>query len=408
MARPEAVDAARDAGRRCSWSRSRRTTSTAALDRVAPEALDGAVILPLLNGLEHVEAIRARVGARCDGVTRVALRRGRVDRPACRPSSPEPGVVVQATRHGTRRSHAASRELEPTALADRARAAPRSRDRASSSATTSGAVLWEKAARLAVLAAATVATGARSRPAPATIRHGARASRRRSPRRARWQPPTVSSSTRPPNGRSSRRMPDDLTTSAARDAASGRRDRARRDRRLRRPRRREARRPDARARRAPRGGGVPSAIALIGARARLGARAREERPPARGPPAARLRDRDRAAVGGLRPHRRLDRQRADRAGRAVVRRRRPVPPAGRVLDVDVPGHRVDRVDAAAARGALRPVRDRARDEPLPGAGRRSGAGSTSCSRRPRRTRSARSSGSSSIRGRCGSSTRSTA
>ena len=32
-----------------------------ALDRIAPEALAGAVVLPLLNGLEHVEAIRARV-----------------------------------------------------------------------------------------------------------------------------------------------------------------------------------------------------------------------------------------------------------------------------------------------------------------------------------------------------------
>ena len=163
--------------------------------------------------------------------------------------------------------------------------------------------------------------------------------------------------------------PTTSTTSAARDAAAGRRDRARRDRRLRRPRRREARRPDARARRAPRGGVVPSVVALIGARARLGARPGEECPPSRGPPAARLRDRDRAAVGGLRPDRRLDRQRADRPGRAVVRRRRPVPPPGGVLDVDVPGHRVDRVDAAAARRALRPVRDRARDEPLPRAGR---------------------------------------
>ena len=32
-----------------------------ALGRIAPEALAGAVVLPLLNGLEHVEAIRARL-----------------------------------------------------------------------------------------------------------------------------------------------------------------------------------------------------------------------------------------------------------------------------------------------------------------------------------------------------------
>ena len=102
---------------------------------------------------------------------------------------------------------------------------------------------------------------------------------------------------------------------------------------------------------------------------RLGARPGEECPPSRGPPAARLRDRDRAAVGGLRPDRRLDGQRADRPGRTVVRRRRPVPATGRVRDRDVPGHRVDRVDAAAARRALRAVRDRAGDEPVPRAGR---------------------------------------
>ncbi len=53
----------------------------------------------------------------------------------------------------------------------------------------------------------------------------------------------------------------------------------------------------------------------------------------------------------------------------MVRRRCAVPSPGGVLDVDLARHRVDRVDAAPARRALRPVRDRARDEPLPRAGR---------------------------------------
>ena len=121
----------------------------------------------------------------------------------------------------------------------------------------------------------------------------------------------------------------------------------------------------------PQGAGVvsPSAIALIGARAG------SERVPgknvrrARGPPAARLRDRDRPTVGGLRPHRRLHGQRANRPGGALVRRRRPVPPTRRVRDVDLARHRVDRLDAASPRGALRPVRDRPRHEPVPWAGR---------------------------------------
>ena len=69
----------------------------------------------------------------------------------------------------------------------------------------------------------------------------------------------------------------------------------------------------------------PTAIALIGARGGLGARAGQERPAARRPSAARVRDRDGAPERRLRAHRRLDRQRGDREGRALVRRRRPVP-----------------------------------------------------------------------------------
>jgi ketopantoate reductase len=36
-----------------------------ALGRVKPQAFDRAVILPLMNGLEHVETIRARSPGRC-------------------------------------------------------------------------------------------------------------------------------------------------------------------------------------------------------------------------------------------------------------------------------------------------------------------------------------------------------
>ena len=37
-----------------------------ALDRVAPGMLDDAVVLPLLNGLEHVDAIRLRLSRACN------------------------------------------------------------------------------------------------------------------------------------------------------------------------------------------------------------------------------------------------------------------------------------------------------------------------------------------------------
>ncbi len=129
----------------------------AALDRVAPEALDGAVVLPLLNGLEHVEAIRGRLGAACNSVLQappvvVAGSIGRVSS-----ASPEPGVVVQVEQAGGRIT-AASADLDRVTLA--ARLEPLSsaglelvvRD-------DEQEVLWEKAARLAVLAVATVASG---------------------------------------------------------------------------------------------------------------------------------------------------------------------------------------------------------------------------------------------------------
>ena len=74
---------------------------------------------------------------------------------------------------------------------------------------------------------------------------------------------------------------------------------------------------------------MPSAVALIPARSGSERVQGQERPPARGTSAARLRDRDRAAVGHLRPRRLLDRQRQDRRGRAALRRRRPVPASAR-------------------------------------------------------------------------------
>ena len=137
---------------------------------------------------------------------------------------------------------------------------------------------------------------------------------------------------------------------------------------------------------------------------RLGARQGQERPPARGTSAARVRDRDRAAVGHLRPRRLLDRQRQDRArsrsataptSRSCVprsSRRRPRPTSS--------GSRTRSTSSAStttcSRSSARPIRS---------AGPTScSADCSSCSQRPRPTRSARSSSSSSTPGRCGSST----
>jgi 2-dehydropantoate 2-reductase len=129
----------------------------AALDRVAPSALDGALLLPLLNGLDAPAALRARFRSASDTVLQAppAVAAGSVGSMSAH--APEPGVVVQGTPSPARIT-AASRDLDRKRLA--AALAPLAvagidvvelEDEAE--------VLWEKAARLAVLAAATVASG---------------------------------------------------------------------------------------------------------------------------------------------------------------------------------------------------------------------------------------------------------
>ena len=118
----------------------------AALERVDPDSLDGAVVLPLLNGLEHVELLRRRLDA--------VVAAGSIG--AVEAFSPEPGFVVQ--RSAGAAITAASDELrgEPFERALAPLAVP-----GIELAVTDGerAVLWEKAARLAVLAAAAIASG---------------------------------------------------------------------------------------------------------------------------------------------------------------------------------------------------------------------------------------------------------
>lgn len=119
----------------------------AALERVAPDAVEGAVVLPLLNGLEHVAVLRSRF----PGATVVAGSIGRFEA-----FSPSPGVIVQRSPGALLR--AASTRLAPGELAGRL-----SPLRVSGIELVIGddelGVLWEKVARLAVLAAATAATG---------------------------------------------------------------------------------------------------------------------------------------------------------------------------------------------------------------------------------------------------------
>jgi 2-dehydropantoate 2-reductase len=117
-----------------------------AIAQVEPEAVASAVVLPLLNGLEHMELLRERFGNRlaAGSVSHYqAYRAGRVQ-------------IIETTRGPLitmASDDLARRELEETAeTLNQARLEVRI-------ATNERRVLWRKAARIAALAAATAATG---------------------------------------------------------------------------------------------------------------------------------------------------------------------------------------------------------------------------------------------------------
>ena len=182
----------------------------AALDRVAPEALDGALVLPLLNGLEHVDAIRARLD-------NIAVAAGTIG--VFSAASTEPGVVAQATT-GPATIRAASRDVDRATLA--AALAPLAVPGVDVVVgDDEREVLWEKAVRLAVLAAATTASGLavgalradpawgeRMRAAVAEAAATAEADGVQMSAASQWAMIEA--------------MQPELTTSAARDAAAGR------------------------------------------------------------------------------------------------------------------------------------------------------------------------------------------
>ena len=127
----------------------------AALDRVDPAAVADAVVLPLLNGLEHVEAIRERLGANASE-SAPAVAAGSIGQ--LEAYAAEPGLVVQRTPGAV--LTAASRDIGPSRLSEMLE--PLSVPGIEVVLRLDEAtVLWEKAARLAVLSAATVASGAR-------------------------------------------------------------------------------------------------------------------------------------------------------------------------------------------------------------------------------------------------------
>jgi 2-dehydropantoate 2-reductase len=183
-----------------------------ALARVAPEAVAGAVVLPLLNGLEHLDELREHFGRE------TAVAAGSIGRVEA--LSPEPGVVVQRTAAAAV-VEAASRDVDTETLAE-ALAPLRVPGIDVVVREDEQAVLWSKAARLAVLAAATAASGrsvGELRDDPAW-RERLLAALDESVAVALADGVALSA---PAQWGMIAAMPPDLTTSTARDAAAGRR-----------------------------------------------------------------------------------------------------------------------------------------------------------------------------------------
>ena len=218
VARPEAVDAARASGlaarRRGQGPRPRR--------RARPGRAGGArgaVVVPLLNGLEHVERIRAHFDARrseherCLSSPREASGASRRTRRS--PASSSSG------RPGRRGSAAASDELGDDAPRARARAAPRPGPR--------GRRCGRRARRAVGEGRAARGGRGRDRRLGSDGRGGARrsdveraASRRHSGRRARSQRADGVSLDPAGQWEIIEALPGDLTPSTARDARAGR------------------------------------------------------------------------------------------------------------------------------------------------------------------------------------------
>jgi len=191
----------------------------AALDRVDSAALDGTLVLLLLNGLEHVDALRARFEDASYKLLQVppAVAAGSIGRVSS--VSPEPGFVVQGTAAAATIA-AASRDIDRERLTGAL--APLDVPGIEVALLDSEEeVLWEKAARMAALAAATVASG---RPVGALRNDPAWRDRMRA---ALEEAVAVAAADRVALTGAEQwamieAMPNELTTSAARDATAGR------------------------------------------------------------------------------------------------------------------------------------------------------------------------------------------
>jgi 2-dehydropantoate 2-reductase len=117
-----------------------------AIERVDPEAVNAAVVVPLLNGLEHMDVLRERFGDRVVAGSISHFQAYRAGRVQIVEATGSPVVTIASER-------LSSSEVEPAAdLLRRARIDVRV-------GHNEKRVLWHKLARIAPLAAATAVTG---------------------------------------------------------------------------------------------------------------------------------------------------------------------------------------------------------------------------------------------------------
>jgi 2-dehydropantoate 2-reductase len=117
-----------------------------AIERVDPEVVNGAVVLPLLNGLEHMDVLRARFGDRVAAGSISHFQAYRAGRVQIVEATRSPVVTIASER-------LSSSEVERAAdMLRRARIDVRV-------GQNEKRVLWHKLARIAPLAAATAVTG---------------------------------------------------------------------------------------------------------------------------------------------------------------------------------------------------------------------------------------------------------
>jgi 2-dehydropantoate 2-reductase len=117
-----------------------------ALERIDPAAVEDGVVVPLLNGLEHLEAVRTRFDGRVAAGSISHFQAFRVGRVQIVETTPAPLLTIASDQLPRSEVDAVAELLRSARMEVRV-------------AQSEKRVLWHKAARMAALAAATAASG---------------------------------------------------------------------------------------------------------------------------------------------------------------------------------------------------------------------------------------------------------